>query len=107
MYSLHVSETRRIAAIIYIRLSSYNENSKELKIYYQSATIQTFNTYTVDIDENLTISPGEVINFNIALAKSDPIYQNFPVNFKFNSLDTVKYKFFRAWKICKNRLYRS
>ena len=27
---------------IYIRLSSYNENSKELKIYYQSATIQTF-----------------------------------------------------------------
>jgi len=73
---------------IYIRLSSYNENSKELKIYYQSATIQTFNTYTVDIDENLTISPGEMINFNIALAKSDPIYQNFPVNFKFNSLDT-------------------
>lgn len=70
---------------IYIRLSSYNENSKELKIYYQSATIQTFNTYTVDIDENLTISPGEMINFNIALAKSDPIYQ---VNFKFNSLDT-------------------
>ena len=64
--------------IIYIRLSSYNENSKELKIYYQSATIQTFNTYTVDIDENLTISPGEMINFNIALAKSDPIYQNFP-----------------------------
>lgn len=73
---------------IYIRLSSYNENSKELKIYYQSATIQTFNTYTVDIDENLTISPGEMINFNIALAKSDPIYQKFPVNFKFNSLDT-------------------
>lgn len=73
---------------IYIRFSSYNENSKELKIYYQSATIQTFNTYTVDIDENLTISPGEMINFNIALAKSDPIYQNFPVNFKFNSLDT-------------------
>lgn len=73
---------------IYIRLSSYNENSKELKIYYQSATIQTFNTYTVDIDENLTISPCEMINFNIALAKSDPIYQNFPVNFKFNSLDT-------------------
>ena len=73
---------------IYIRLSSYNENSKELKIYCQSATIQTFNTYTVDIDENLTISPGEMINFNIALAKSDPIYQNFPVNFKFNSLDT-------------------
>lgn len=73
---------------IYIRLSSYNENSKELKIYYQSATIQTFNTYTVDIDENLTISPGEMINFNIALAKSDPIYQNLPVNFKFNSLDT-------------------
>lgn len=73
---------------IYIRLSSYNENSKEFKIYYQSATIQTFNTYTVDIDENLTISPGEMINFNIALAKSDPIYQNFPVNFKFNSLDT-------------------
>lgn len=73
---------------IYIRLSSYNENSKELKIYYQSATIQTFNTYTVDIDENLTISPGEMINSNIALAKSDPIYQNFPVNFKFNSLDT-------------------
>lgn len=73
---------------IYIRLSSYNENSKELKIYYQSATIQTFNTYTVDIDENLTISLGEMINFNIALAKSDPIYQNFPVNFKFNSLDT-------------------
>lgn len=73
---------------IYIRLSSYNENSKELKIYYQSATIQTFNTYTVDIDENLTISPGEMINFNIALTKSDPIYQNFPVNFKFNSLDT-------------------
>lgn len=73
---------------IYIRLSSYNENSKELKIYYQSATIQTFNTYTVDIDENLTISPGEMINFNIALAKSDSIYQNFPVNFKFNSLDT-------------------
>lgn len=73
---------------IYIRLSSYNENSKELKIYYQSATIQTFNTYTVDIDENLTISPGEMINFNIALAKSDLIYQNFPVNFKFNSLDT-------------------
>lgn len=73
---------------IYIRLSSYNENSKELNIYYQSATIQTFNTYTVDIDENLTISPGEMINFNIALAKSDPIYQNFPVNFKFNSLDT-------------------
>lgn len=73
---------------IYIRLSSYNENSKELKIYYQSATIQTFNTYTVDIDENLTISPGEMINFNIVLAKSDPIYQNFPVNFKFNSLDT-------------------
>lgn len=73
---------------IYIRLSSYNGNSKELKIYYQSATIQTFNTYTVDIDENLTISPGEMINFNIALAKSDPIYQNFPVNFKFNSLDT-------------------
>lgn len=73
---------------IYIRLSSYNENSKELKIYYQSATIQTFNTYTVDIDENLTISPGEMINFNIALAKSDHIYQNFPVNFKFNSLDT-------------------
>ena len=73
---------------IYIRLSSYNENSKELKIYYQSATIQTFNTYTVDIDENLTISPGEMINFNIALAKSDPIYRNFPVNFKFNSLDT-------------------
>lgn len=69
---------------IYIRLSSYNENSKELKIYYQSATIQTFNTYTVDIDENLTISPGEMINFNIVLAK----YQNFPVNFKFNSLDT-------------------
>lgn len=29
-----------------------------------------------------------MINFNIALAKSDPIYQNFPVNFKFNSLDT-------------------
>lgn len=73
---------------IYIRLSSYNENSKELKIYYQSATIQTFNIYTVDIDENLTISPGEMINFNIALAKSDPIYQKFPVNFKFNSLDT-------------------
>lgn len=73
---------------IYIRLSSYNENSKELKIYYQSATIQTLNTYTVDIDENLTISPGEMINFNIALAKSDPKYQNFPVNFKFNSLDT-------------------
>lgn len=73
---------------IYIRLSSYNENSKELKIYYQSATIQTFNTYTVDIDENLTISPGEMINFNIALAKSDPIYQKLPVNFKFNSLDT-------------------
>lgn len=73
---------------IYIRLSSYNENSKELKIYYQSATIQTFNIYTVDIDENLTISPGEMINFNIALAKSDHIYQNFPVNFKFNSLDT-------------------
>lgn len=73
---------------IYIRLSSYNENSKELKIYYQSAKIQTFNTYTVDIDENLTISPGEMINFNIALAKSDPIYQKFPVNFKFNSLDT-------------------
>lgn len=73
---------------IYIRLSSYNENSKELKIYYQSATIQTFNTYTVDIDENLTISPGEMINFNIALAKSDSIYQKFPVNFKFNSLDT-------------------
>lgn len=73
---------------IYIRLSSYNENSKELKIYYQSATIQTFNTYTVDIDENLTISPGEMINFNIALAKSGHIYQNFPVNFKFNSLDT-------------------
>lgn len=73
---------------IYIRLSSYNENSKELKIYYQSATIQTFNTYTVDIDENLTISPGEMINFNIALAKSDLIHQNFPVNFKFNSLDT-------------------
>ena len=73
---------------IYIRLSSYNENSKELKIYYQSATIQTFNPYTVDIDENLKISPGEMINFNIALAKSDPIYQNFPVNFKFNSLDT-------------------
>lgn len=73
---------------IYIRLSSYNENSKELKIYYQSATIQTFNIYTVDIDENLTISPGEMINFNIALAKSDHKYQNFPVNFKFNSLDT-------------------
>lgn len=73
---------------IYIRLSSYNENSKELKIYYQSATIQTFNIYTVDIDENLTISPGEMINFNIALAKSDSIYQKFPVNFKFNSLDT-------------------
>lgn len=73
---------------IYIRLSSYNENSKELKIYYQSATIQTFNIYTVDIDENLTISPGEMINFNIVLAKSDHIYQNFPVNFKFNSLDT-------------------
>lgn len=72
---------------IYIRLSSYNENSKELKIYYQSATIRTFNIYTVDIDKNLTISPGEMINFNIVLAKSDP-NRKFPVNFKFNSLDT-------------------
>lgn len=88
-FSLFITYQRPgVSFPIYIRLSSYNENSKELKIYYQSATIQTFNTYTVDIDENLTISPGEMINFNIALAKSDPIYQKFPVNFKFNSLDT-------------------
>ena len=67
---------------IYIRLSSYNEE-KGLGILYQSEQMQTSKIYTVYIDSDFTISPGERIIFNAVLAKSDFIYENIPVYFNF------------------------
>ena len=67
---------------IYIRLSSYKTDSG-LYILYQSEQMQTSKIYTVHIDNDFTISPGEKIIFNIVLSKSDFIYENIPVYFNF------------------------